>query len=215
MEIHISIGENHRFELREALLVYGDRQRSFVTRHRVTLYKDGPPTLEPAQPLTLAFVESMVRSLWGGSSAEVLPENVLAKADRMIVWWTPACRRRMFFENAENKAAELNGRTFPQPPLIWRVDDAGLKIRALRENKRPEASTTLAVAPFWNLSDDGRVCTGTMRCPDSTSVASIPAWERGFYESAFTHANVGRLEDYALQTCFLALDCWKCTHLVK
>ncbi len=31
MQVHISIGENHRFELREALLVYGDRQRSFVT----------------------------------------------------------------------------------------------------------------------------------------------------------------------------------------
>ena len=40
MQVHISIGENHRFELREALLVYGDRQRSFVTRHQVTLHKD-------------------------------------------------------------------------------------------------------------------------------------------------------------------------------
>ena len=193
MEVHISIGENHRFELREALLVYGDRQRSFVTRHQVTLHKNGPPTLEPAQPLTLGFVESLVRSLWGGSSAEVLPDNVLAKGDRMIVWWTPASRRRMFYENAEQKALALNGRTFPQPPLVWRVDDGGLTIRALRESKRPDASTTLAVAPFWNLSDDGQVCTGTMRCPDSASVASIPEWERGFYESAFTHANVGRL----------------------
>jgi PRTRC genetic system protein B len=51
----------------------------------------------------------------------------------------------------------------------------------------------LAVAPFWNLSDDGHVCTGTMRCPDSAAVTSISEWERGFYESAFTHANVGRL----------------------
>jgi PRTRC genetic system protein B len=193
MEVHISIGENHRFELREALLVYGDRQRSFVTRHQVTLHKDGPPTLEPAQPLTLGFVESLVRSLWGGSSTEVLSDNVLAKGDRLIVWWTQACRRRMFYENAEQKATALHGHIFPQPPLVWRVDDGGLKIRALRQNKRPDPSTTLAVAPFWNLSDDGRVCTGTMRCPDSASVASLPGWERGFYESAFTHANVGRL----------------------
>lgn len=193
MQIHISIGENHRFELREALLVYGDRQQSFVTRHQVVLHKDGPPTLEAAQPLTLGFVESLVRSLWGGSSAEVLPENVLAKGDRMIVWWTPACRRRMFYENAEKKAVALNGCAFPQPPLVWRVDDRGLKIRALRENRRPGASTALAVAPFWNLSEDGHVCTGTMRCPNNASVASMPEWERGFYESAFTHANVGRL----------------------
>ena len=88
MQVQISIGENHRFELREALLVYGDRQRSFVTRHQVALHKGAPPTLEPAQPLTLGFLESLVRSLVGGSTAEVLPENVLAKGDRMIAWWT-------------------------------------------------------------------------------------------------------------------------------
>ena len=66
-------------------------------------------------------------------------------------------------------------------------------IRALTENKRPETATKLAVAPFWNLSDDGRVCTGSMRRPDGATVSSIAEWERGFYESAFTHANVGRL----------------------
>jgi hypothetical protein len=32
-----------------------------------------------------------------------------------------------------------------------------------------------------------------MRRPDSATAASIPEWERGFYESALTHANVGRL----------------------
>jgi hypothetical protein len=35
-----------------------------------------------------------------------------------------------------------------------------------------------------------------MRRPESATVAAIPAWERGFYESAFTHANVGRLTRY-------------------
>jgi PRTRC genetic system protein B len=193
MQVHISIGENHRFELREALLIYGDRQRSFVSRHQVTLHKQGPPTLEPAQPLTHGFLESLVRSLSGSSIGEILPENVLSKGDRMIAWWTAACRRRMFYENSEQKATGLNGHTFPQPPLVWRVDGDDLKIRAVAENRRPAATTTLAVAPFWNLSDDGRVCTGTMRRPDSATAASIPDWERGFYESAFTHANVGRL----------------------
>ena len=193
MQIHVSIGENHRFELHDALLVYGDRQRSFITRHQVTLRKNAAPTLGPAQPLTIGFLESLVRSLGGGTKAEVLPENVLAKSDRMIAWWTPSCRRQMFYENAEGKAAKLNGRMFPQPALVWRVSNLALKIRALAVNRRPTAETTLAVAPYWNLSDDGRVCTGSMRCPDSASVSSIPAWERAFYESAFTHANVGRL----------------------
>ena len=60
MQVHVSIGENHRFELREALLVYRDRQSSFITRHDVLVQKSGSPTLGPAQPLSLAFVESMM-----------------------------------------------------------------------------------------------------------------------------------------------------------
>ena len=192
MEVGVSIGKNHHFGLREALLVYRDQQTSFITRHEVTLQKDAPPTLGPAQPLTVAFVESLVNSL-GGGAVEVLPENVLAKGDRMIVWWTRAQRRQMFYQNSEGKAAALNGCTFPQPPLVWRVGNGELVIRALTENERPEARTKLAFAPFWNLSDDGWVCLGSMRRPDSATVASIQSWERGFYESAFTHSNVGRL----------------------
>jgi PRTRC genetic system protein B len=193
MQIQVAIGENHRFELREALLVYGGHQKNFVTRHEVTQRKNAPPSLGPAQPLTLGFLDSLLRSLHGSYASEVLPKIVLAKSDRMITWWTPQRRHQMFYENAEGKAAVLNGRTFPQPALVWRVDGDSLKIRALSTNKRPTAETKLAVAPFWNLSDDGRVCTGSMRRPDNASVASLPDWERGFYESAFTHANVGRL----------------------
>ena len=33
----------------------------------------------------------------------------------------------------------------------------------------------------------------TMRRPDNATAASIADWERGFYESAFTHANIGRI----------------------
>ena len=101
MKIHVSIGENHHFELREALLVYRDRQSSFITRHDVTAGQDLPPTLGPAQPLTVAFIESLVRSLGGAVQADILPANILAKADRMIAWWTPAQRRQMFYENSE------------------------------------------------------------------------------------------------------------------
>jgi PRTRC genetic system protein B len=173
--------------------LYRDNRSSFVTRHDVTAQKDAPPMLGPAQPLTLTFVESLVRSLGGSAMAEVLPESVLAKGDRMIAWWTPARRQQMFYENSEGKAVDLDGRLFPQPPLLWKVAYGELSIRALVEDRRPKGPTTLAVAPFWNLSDDGQVCTGTMRRPDSVSVAAIPAWEQGFYESAFTHANVGRL----------------------
>jgi PRTRC genetic system protein B len=193
MKVEIAIGEMHRFVLSDALLIYRENRRSFITWHSVSTQKQGPPLLGPAQPLTTAFVEDLAVSLSGGARAEVLPENVLARTDRMITWWTPRRVRRMFFENAEGKAQQLNGKLFPQPPLVWKVAHGELKIRALLESTRPKVDTTLAVAPFWNLSDDGSVCLGSMRCPESASVVSIEAWECGFYESAFTHANVGRL----------------------
>jgi len=47
VEIHLSIGQNHHFELYEALLVYRDRQTSFITRHDVMAQKSGPPMLGP------------------------------------------------------------------------------------------------------------------------------------------------------------------------
>jgi PRTRC genetic system protein B len=198
MNVAIAIGENHRFELREALLVYTEnRNATFITRHAVTLHHDAPPTLGPAQPLTVAFVESLVRSLSGETNAEVLPEKVLARTDRMLCWWSAAQPRQMFYENTEGKAAALNCRIFPQPPLVWRVADGELKVRALLENKRPIASTQLAVAPFWNVSESGEVCTGTMRRPAGASVSTIAEWEKGFYESAFTHANIGRITRHA------------------
>jgi PRTRC genetic system protein B len=193
MQVHIAIGENHRFELREALLVYHGNKATFVTKHEVNAQSKSAPTLGPAQPLTTAFVEWLVRSLGGGVAAEVFPDNVLAKTDRMIAWWSPTRRRQMFYRNSEEKAEAFNGCSFPQPPLVWRVADGQLKIRALAQNKRPDATTKLAVAPFWNLSDNGTVCTGSMRRPDNASVAAISKWEKGFYESAFTYSNVGRL----------------------
>ena len=176
MQVHISIGENHRFELREALLVYGDRQRSFVTRHQVTLRKDAPPTLEPARPLTLGFLESLARSLGGSSTAEVLPENVLGERrphDRVVdaSLQAPDVLRELRTEGGKVERPHLSA----TPPLVWRVDNEDLRIRALAENKRPVAGTTLAVVPFWNLSDDGRVCTGSDAPPQSCYACRLNA----------------------------------------
>lgn len=193
MNVHLSIGQNHRFELHEALLVYRSGDNSFITHHGITRQEQGPPSLGPAQPLTMSFVDSLLRSLRRSNDAEVLPENILAKGDRSIVWWTPRRERQMFYRSYKEDCSHLDGKVFPQPPLVWRVCRGGLAVRALMEEKRPGAATKLAFAPFWNLSNDGTVCLGSMRHPDASSVAAIGDWEQGFYESAFTHSNVARI----------------------
>ncbi len=85
MNVETSIGENYHFELHDALLVYQGRGTSFVTRHEVTLSKSAPPVLGPAQPLTVSFIDALVRSVGGNVKTEILPDNILAKGDRMTV----------------------------------------------------------------------------------------------------------------------------------
>lgn len=193
MDIHLSIGQNHRFELHDALLIYKGGRQSFITHHSVVSQENAPPALGPAQPLTFNFVDSLLRSLGRGVDAEVLPTNVLAKGDQSLVWWTPRRDRQMFYTNAQESCVHLNGKVFPQPALVWKVCRGSLAIRALNENKRPSAKTKLAFAPYWNLSNNGIVCLGSMRHPDTSSVVSMTTWEDGFYESAFTHGNVARI----------------------
>ena len=197
MDVHLSIGQNHRFELHEALLIYKGGREQFITHHSVAAQENGPPTLGPAQPLTRTFVDSLLQSLRKSVDAEVLPENVLAKTDESIVWWTPRRYRLMFYASSQGAGAGLNGKSFPQPALVWRVSQGALTVRALVDNRHPRATTTLAFAPFWNVSHDGLVCLGSMRHPDAASVSSMSAWEDGFYESAFTHGNVARITQHA------------------
>ncbi len=194
MEIHLSIGQNHRLELHDALLVYRDRQTSFITRHDVQAQKSEPPTLGPAQPLTLAFVESLMRSLGGAVHAEVLPENILAKGDRLIVWWTPEQRRQMFYQNAEGKMADLNGGIFLQTApglegLERRVERTGARL----EQTAASHGDSCRSAFLESLGRWPRLHWYDAPARESATVAATPAWERSFYESAFTHANVGRI----------------------
>ena len=111
----------------------------------------------------------------------------------MIVWWTagvppPDVLRELRRQGRGVEWPHVSATSFGLAGRERRTQHSG----AYREQAAGRSDETCGRS-FWNLSDDGRVCTGTMRRPDSASVASIPDWERGFYESAFTHANVGRL----------------------
>lgn len=100
----------------------------------------------------------------------------------------PPSSQLMFFGDAEEKARGLNGSSFPQPPLVFKVRDRELFVRALEADARPAADTRLKTAPYWNVAaGTGRVCLGTVRAPDSVSVDSIPSWETVFFRSEFTH----------------------------
>ena len=54
---------------------------------------------------------------------------------------------------------------------------------AMPENSRPNPTTKLRVAPYFNVSaEDGLTCQGTMRSPEDAGVATIPLWKRAFFQ---------------------------------
>jgi PRTRC genetic system protein B len=189
MNAYIDIGGSEVLTLKGALLVYRGRSRGFVSWHEIRRNgTEGAPFLGEAQEVTTDFVHHLAQGLRTAVPAEIFPENVLARTAEVMAWWTPASVRPMFFAAYDPDAYKLNGQRFFQPPLVWKVRDRDLWIRALQENRRPAAGTPLMIAPYWNVDGEtGWICQGSMRWPDDPSVNAIPLWERAFFQSEFTH----------------------------
>ena len=156
MDAHVEIGQSYNFELRHAVLVYGDQHHAFATLHEVAKQEEGAPMLGPALPLSLAFLRELAQGLGSQVAPEVLPTNVLARTPEMIVWWNQAARLPMFFGAADEEANKLNGGIFPHPPLVFKVRGGELFVRALERSTRPEHDA----ADERTVLECGRGCEG-------------------------------------------------------
>lgn len=208
MRFGIDVGSDLELKLYQAVLLYrNDRgNQVMATVHGVVeTDTNGAPALGAGQLLSTAALRELAKQLGGSSHAEYLPENVIAHTSELIAWWTPAAVRRMFFRQ-DSELADISGKTFPHPALLFTVCNGVLLMRALPDNRRPGADARLAAAPYWNIDNDGRVCAGSMRVPKSVSVASITTWQQAFFQSEFTHpGGAGRLTKWKGGTAAL----WK------
>ena len=189
MKAYVNIGANHEFRLTEAVLVYrGGGNGAFASLHQVKQAEDGIPYLTPGEALTTAFLRTLAQGLGAEVKPEILPDNVLVRTPDMLVWWSRPRRRVMFFGGVDKEARKLNGLVFPHPALIFKVAGKDLFVRAMATASRPGPETPLKTAPDWNTDSRGLVCAGSMRVPESSDIASIPAWEDAYFQSEFTHA---------------------------
>ena len=189
MEAQVRIGNCRHFALKFAVLVYGDGSAAFSTLHEVHAEKGHAPFLGSGQSLTTAFLRTLANGLGARVAPEIFPENILARTPDMVVWWSHAQRRVMFFGGGSEEAQKLNGRMYPQPPLVFKISSHELFVRALGTDARPSATTPLKTAAYWNTDGQGLVCQGNMRVPDDVSVDSIAGWEDAYFSSEFTHAS--------------------------
>ena len=199
MQASVALSSTTTFELHDAFLLYRRNSSSyspspspevFVTHHAVKLNDQGTPVLGVGSAVTKDAVLDMVKELRGSIPVEFLPENVLARTADSIVWWTPASVRAIFYMDGKStELSQLSGKRFPQPPLVLRIENGSLQVRALQKNERPKPATQLYRAPYWNVNDHGDVCLGSTHVPSETAVSNLQEWEKAFFTSEFTHAN--------------------------
>ena len=187
MNVHLRIGDNRTFSLKQAVLVYQDGNRAFATLHEVKCRPNEAPYLCAGQSVTTGFLQTLAKGLGASVGAEVLPEHVLARTPELIAWWSGSQSRLMFFGDGNAEAQKLNGKMFPHPALVFMIHGRELFVRALAEGRRPTATTRLKNAPYWNTDARGQVCLGSMRVPEEKSVGSLSGWENAYFASEFTH----------------------------
>jgi len=189
MNVHVRIGDNRIFTLKQAVLFYQEGNRAFATLHEVKHRPNESPYLRAGQSVTTGFLETLAKGLGSSMAAEVLPEYVLARTPGLIAWWSQAQFRLMFFGGNDPKTRNLSGKMYTHPALVFMIQERELFVRALAENRRPKSNTPLRNAPYWNTDAQGRVCLGSMRVPEEVSVSTIMKWEKAYFESEFTHAS--------------------------
>jgi len=174
----------------KAILVYdGLRGGGFATLHSVEMRNNRPVVL-PGTPVTRFGLIGALEKLKPETALTLLPANVLAKGEGCLVWYSEPQRKKLYF-----RCADLGGefaKEVPLPGLVWMAQQGALFVFAYAGNGRPGPATPLCFAPLFNVWDRGQVCVGSAEVPNAANSARTDAWESMFFDSAFTHPNMGR-----------------------
>ncbi len=110
MRTVVNIGGSQAMALKGALLVYEGGSGAFAAWHEAKSAEDGgAPYLSEAEPLTTDFLRGLAAGLGTYLAPEILPPNVLVRTPEVLVWWTPAQQRTMFFAEHSEAGRELFG----------------------------------------------------------------------------------------------------------
>ena len=150
MRFSIDVGSELELKLYQALLLYrNDHGNRFLATVHGVVQKEtnGTPLLGAGQLLSTAALRELTRQIGTSCPAEFLPSQVVARTPELIAWWTPAATRPMFFRDG-SELADVSGKPFAHPALLFVVRNGVLFVRALSKNRRPTLDTRLAAAPL-------------------------------------------------------------------
>lgn len=194
--IHTQLGTGSTLELRlrEAVFVYTsdgtDPERTYVEVRPILEGPDGPQ-YGAGFPADAAHLARMLRRDTP-PRLELLDPRLLAVGEDEAAWWSPPRRHTLFF-SVGRKMERYSGVEVAMPALLYHVRGRQFRIRALACRGRPRPRTPLYVAPLWNVYRSGTLCMGSMPIPEGAPAECIDAWERSFWDSAFTTPHDSRL----------------------
>lgn len=183
----IHTNQDNVLTLERAILLYRGGGQRGATVHDVGIV-DGVPTILAGKAIHSAFVHALARGLRQTVPADFLPAELLWQDCERMLWWLPSGRRHMTFRTPEfggERSAVL-----PHPALVFLAGRRAWGVWALRERQRPTPDSPLFQAPFFNVSYDGRICSGTGELPPRATPDLLDAWNRAFFSSAFSHPGV-------------------------
>jgi len=119
----------------------------------------------------------------------VLPINLIyvnTQNNGYAIWHTPPQEVSLFFTDS---LGIPSGKT-KIPAMLWKATKESVQVFANKGKAKPTGKSPLYYAPFFNLSQDGRVCMGTVNIniDRQTCLEDFMAqWESYFFNSYFTH----------------------------
>jgi PRTRC genetic system protein B len=181
--------------LKQAILVYESSDQTAATLNPACLDEKNRPLIGPGQPLGRADLVEVLNKLEPEKATPktrtLLPENVIGNGEDWLLWWVPSHRRKIYFSTRDKQFnTDLNGHDVLHPTLLFMAQGNGLSAWALAEPQRPSMTTKLFRVPYMNFYSTGHMCEGTYRFPPHYRPEGIKQWERGFFDTHFSHTNM-------------------------
>lgn len=167
----------------------GNAPATMITAHEVES-KSGSAVLSEGVVFNAAHRDELLRLLTTPKRPALRPEpmmphNVIDVRGSRLVWWIMGRTRPLYFAFGSNQARVVA----PWPSLVLEASDRGLRVAALRGNRRPRASTPLCYAPLMNVGRDSLMCAGSASLPKGRSFADMDAWQAALFDTNFSHVN--------------------------
>lgn len=195
----------NKFVLQKAILIRSGEQesrgKSIATIHGINVDDNGKPTIGSGKLLTSAGLSVLVKSFVPEQQMCFIEDRVLACGVEGVMWWKAPCTEMVWFNTREkDDGIGARGGKVHLPGLIF-FAGANRKwyVFAVKGTTRPNLSSPLFQAPFYNVYESGDICTGNADIPNGVGIADIDGYERGFFQSRFTHPNIrskGRLTKF-------------------